>query len=114
MADFEYLIVYHIIKYRRKVVNQNITTAFPNKSKKEIKHIEKGFYHWFADYFFEAVKLLSISDSELRRRFKTANSEEVEKCFQEGQDVATILGHYCNWEWLSCVGIDLPKSRVMR
>jgi len=113
MADFEYLIVYHIIKYRRKVVNQNITTAFPDKSKKEIKDIERGFYHWFADYFFEAVKLLSISDRELRRRFKTANSEEVEKCFQEGQDVATILGHYCNWEWLSCVGIDLPKSRVM-
>jgi len=113
MADFEYLIVYYIIKYRRKVVYKNISTAFPDKSKKEIKDIERGFYHWFADYFFEAVKLLSISDRELRRRFKTVNSEEVEKCFQEGQDVATILGHYCNWEWLSCVGIDLPKSRIM-
>jgi KDO2-lipid IV(A) lauroyltransferase len=27
--------------------------------------------------------------------------------------VAAILGHYCNWEWLSCVGIDLPPERVM-
>ena len=79
MADFEYLIIYHIIKYRRKVVNENIATAFPDKNKKEIRYIEKGFYHWFADYFFEAVKLLSISDRELRRRFKTVNSEEVEK-----------------------------------
>ena len=113
MADFEYLIIYHIIKYRRKVVNENIATAFPDKNKKEIRYIEKGFYHWFADYFFEAVKLLSISDRELRRRFKIVNSEEVEKCFQEGQDVATILGHYCNWEWLSCVGINLPQSRIM-
>lgn len=113
MADFEYLIIYHIIKYRRKVVNENIATAFPDKNKKEIRYIEKGFYHWFADYFFEAVKLLSISDRELRRRFKIVNSEEVEKCFQEGQDVATILGHYCNWEWLSCIGIDLPQSRIM-
>jgi KDO2-lipid IV(A) lauroyltransferase len=23
------------------------------------------------------------------------------------------LGHYCNWEWLSTVGIDLPKERKM-
>lgn len=37
----------------------------------------------------------------------------MEQCFQEGQNVAAILGHYCNWEWLSCVGIELPKSRKM-
>ena len=61
----------------------------------------------------EAVKLLSISDKELRQRFQVINSEEVEQCFQEGQNVAGILGHYCNWEWLSCVGIELPKSRKM-
>ncbi len=51
---------------------------------------------------------------ELRQRFQVINSEEVEQCFQEGQNVAAILGHYCNycnWEWLSCVGIELPKSR---
>ena len=72
---------------------------------------QKKFYRWFSDYFFEAVKLLSISDKELRQRFQVINSEEVEQCFQEGQNVAAILGHYCNWEWLSCVGIELPKSR---
>ena len=74
--------------------------------------IEHGFYHWFCDYFFEALKLLSISDEELRRRFTITNSQELEDCFLQGQSVGTILGHYCNWEWLSCVGIDLPPERV--
>ncbi|MGI6232928.1 MAG: lysophospholipid acyltransferase family protein [Prevotella sp.] len=113
LSDIEYLLVYYVVRYRRGIVRRNISSAFPEKSATEIKEIEQQFYHWFCDYFFEAVKLLSISDAELRRRFTIHNSEEVEQCFQEGQDVAAILGHYCNWEWLSCVGIALPKERVM-
>lgn len=112
VADFEYLLIYHVFRYRRSVVRRNLTGAFPEKSMEEIRHIERGFYHWFADYFFEAVKLLSISDEELRRRFRIIGSDEVEQCFREGQNVAAILGHYCNWEWLSCVGIDLPPERM--
>lgn len=111
MADIGYVLLYYIIRYRRGVVRKNLVTAFPEKSIDDIKTIERKFYHWFSDYFFEAIKLLSISDKELRRRFTIINSEEVEQCFQEGQDVAAILGHYCNWEWLSCVGMNLPPER---
>ena len=111
LADIECFMLYHVIRYRRGVVRRNLVTSFPDKSEQEIVQIEKRFYHWFCDYFFEAVKLLSISDAELRRRFTIINSEEVEQCFKEGQDVAAILGHYCNWEWLSCVGMNLPLER---
>lgn len=111
MADIGYVLLYYIIRYRRGVVRKNLVTAFPEKSIDDIKTIERKFYHWFCDYFLEAIKLLSISDKELRCRFTIINSEEVEQCFQEGQDVAAILGHYCNWEWLSCVGMNLPPER---
>ena len=111
MADIGYVLLYYIIRYRRGVVRKNLVTAFPEKSIDDIKTIERKFYHWFCDYFLEAVKLLSISEKELRRRFTIINSEEVEQCFQEGQDVAAILGHYCNLEWLSCVGMNLPPER---
>lgn len=113
LADFEYVIVYHILRYRRGIVRRNLTTSFPEKSEDEILDIEKGFYHWFCDYFFEAVKLLSISDGELRKRFRIFHSDQVEACFEDGQNVAAILGHYGNWEWLSCVGMDLPERRMM-
>lgn len=113
LSDFEYLLVYRLIGYRRKIVRRNLTTSFPEKSEAELRKIEREFYRWFCDYFFEAVKLLTISDAELRRRFQVYGSEEVEARFQRGQNVAAILGHYCNWEWLSCVGIALPPERVM-
>ena len=90
IADFEYLMMYYVIKYRRGIVRKNLTSSFPEKSEEEIIDIEKKFYHWFSDYFFEAVKLLSISDKELRQRFQVINSEEVEQCFQEGQNVCLL------------------------
>lgn len=113
LSDAVYFLAYRVVGYRRRLVRANLTSSFPEKDDKEIVAIERSFYHWLCDYFFEAVKLLSISDRELRRRFTVYGSEEVEACFQRGQNVAAILGHYCNWEWLSCVGIDLPPERAV-
>jgi len=113
LADFEYLMIYHVIGYRRQIVRNNLATSFPEKSEAERRRIEKEFYRWFCDYFFEAVKLLSISEKELRQRFVITNSDVIEQSFREGQNVGAILGHYCNWEWLSCVGIGLPANRAV-
>lgn len=111
LSDFLYVIMYHVAGYRKGVVRKNLKRSFPDKSEAERKQIERKFYHWLCDYFMESIKLLSISEKELRRRFTITNSAEIEQCFEEGQSTAAILGHYCNWEWLSCVGIDLPSSR---
>lgn len=112
LADVGYVLLYHVVRYRRKIVWENLRTSFPEKQEKELRAIEKKYYRWFCDYFLEAVKLLSISEKELRRRFIITNSEAIIECFNRKQSVATLLGHYCNWEWLSCVGIELPSDSV--
>ncbi|MCD8296354.1 MAG: acetyltransferase, partial [Prevotella sp.] len=100
VSDFLYLIVYHIVRYRRALVRGNITSSFPEKSVGECVSIEKGFYRWFCDYFVETVKLLSVSSDELLRHIEFRNADEIEKCFDDGQACAALLGHYCNWELL--------------
>lgn len=111
LSDMFSFLVYHVLRYRRGVVRGNLTSSFPEKSTKEIKRIERQFYHWFCDYFMESIKLLSISDAELNRRFVVKNPEVHEAWFLKGRDTAGILGHYCNWEWLSRVGKDMNQSR---
>ena len=113
LSDIAYIIMYHVVRYRRRIVRHNLTTSFPEKSLDEIKLIERKFYHWFCDYFVETVKLLSISDNELRRRLKIVGAEQIEQHFEAGQDCAALLGHYCNWEWMSCTGIAFPEGRKM-
>lgn len=111
LAGLAYLIVYKLIGYRTRVVRNNLRTSFPEKSQEELKKIEKQFYHWLCDYFFETLKLLSISKKELDKRFIITNPEVITDCFKEGQNVAAILGHYCNWEWLTRVGKDFNNEK---
>ena len=113
LSDLAYIIMYYVVGYRRDVVRKNLTTSFPEKTESEIKGIERKFYHWLCDYFVETIKLLSISDKQLRRRLKVVGAEQIEGHFKAGQDCAALLGHYCNWEWLSCVGIAFPEGRKM-
>ena len=111
LSDIAYLLIYKLIGYRRIVVRNNLTTSFPEKNIDEIKDIERKFYHWFCDYFFEAIKLLSISNRELNRRLLVLNPEVHEQWFLQGRNNAAFLGHYCNWEWLSRVGKDMNQER---
>ena len=104
LADFLFIIIYYVARYRRKIVRKNLCNSFPEKSEKEIKSIERKFYRWFCDYLFETFKLLSISDKNLLKHIDFVGLEGWEDAFDRGQDCATILGHYCNWEWLSATG----------
>lgn len=101
ISDGLYLLLYLVIGYRRKVVRQNLTTAFPEKSADEIRHIERDFYHFFCDYIAESVKLMTISPENLRRRMVFKGTELIDEVVESGQSCAVYLGHYGNWEWVT-------------
>ena len=109
LADFLFIIIYYVARYRRKIVRKNLCNSFPEKSEKEIKSIERKFYRWFCDYLFETFKLLSITDKNLVKHIDFVGLEGLEDAFDRGQDCATILGHYCNWEWLSATGLGYKR-----
>ena len=111
VADALYYLVYHIVRYRRKLVRRNISTAFPDKTATEILSIERGFYHWLCDYFVETIKLASISEKEMRRRMVFHNTDVIDRLTAEGTSVALLLGHFCNWEWVSTLPISIERNR---
>jgi len=109
ISDFIYLVVYRLIGYRKKTVRENLSTSFPEKDKTELRKIEKDFYHFLCDYFMETLKLLSISKEELLQHIEFRGIEELERCYDKGQTCAAILGHYCNWEYLTTTGISFQR-----
>lgn len=108
-SSFVAMLIYHVVRYRRKVVRDNLVTAFPEKSLGEIKRIERGFYQWFCDYFVETVKMFSLTPKKISSHIEFRGLELVEQCFDEGQSVAGVLGHYCNWEYLSTTAVGLQR-----
>lgn len=98
LSDGISFLLYHIIRYRRGVVKNNLEAAFPEKTVAERKKIERDFYTYFTDNWIEFIKLLSISKKELNKRF-TGNYQLVNALYNEGQSVHMLLGHYFNWEY---------------
>ena len=114
-ADAVFPLLYYIIRYRRKLVRRNLQSSFPEKDETWLKQTERQFYHWLCDYVVETVKLLTISDKELLRHVEFRGVEQLEQVFDKNRDCAGILGHYCNWEWLSTTGLAFrhhPQTKV--
>lgn len=99
-SDLVFILVYQIIGYRKKTVRYNLDLVFPDKSSEEKDIITKKFYHHLCDIILESVKSLSISEAELKRRFKPTNIEEIKKLEKEGQSVVLMMAHYASWEWI--------------
>ncbi len=110
MSDMIYLFVYHIVAYRRNTVHHNLATAFPDKDEEEIKQIERRFYHWLCDYMVETIKLMTISSKNIKRRMVFKGTEIIDQFTQKGITCALMLGHYCNWEWISTLPLSVSSN----
>lgn len=110
LSDGLYYLVYHVVRYRRRVVYANLRSSFPEKSEAEIERIAKDFYSFFCDYIVETLKLFSMGEKNIRKRMKFEGLGQVKEDFANGRSVSIYLGHYCNWEWISSLGLHLDEQ----
>jgi len=108
ISDFLYFIIFHIIGYRRKVVYGNLQNAFPDKDKDEIDKIARKFYKHFCDIITETLKELHMSEAEMVKRVRYINPELTNKYFNQNRSIIAVVGHYCNWEWLTGFSLQTP------
>jgi KDO2-lipid IV(A) lauroyltransferase len=99
IADFLYYILYYLIGYRRKVVQENLRNSFPEKTDTERAAIEKKYYKHLTSLIVEIIKMASISKKELQRRFKYNNLELMTDYLKSGKSTFACSAHYGNWEW---------------
>lgn len=99
-SDFLYLLIYRIFGYRKKTVKYNLNLVFPNKTNQEINDITKKFYHHLCDMIVEAIKSLTITESEMRKHFTFNNIELIKELESKDRSVSLMCAHYGSWEWI--------------
>ncbi|CAM4333757.1 lysophospholipid acyltransferase family protein [Zobellia roscoffensis] len=97
-SDFVFFWIYRVVGYRKDVVRQNLELVFPEKTKAEIKDIEKKFYHHMCDMFLEMVKTMSLSKETVKKRYTVKNIEVLQEIEKE-KSILVVCSHYANWEW---------------
>nr|HQU56188.1 lipid A biosynthesis acyltransferase [Chitinophagaceae bacterium] len=112
ISDAIYGLVFYILKYRRKVVFENLHKAFPQKTEKEIRKIAKKFYHNFVDMLVETIKMITISQRTLEKRI-SANWEILDQVYATGKSVQIHVGHNFNWEWGNLLLPRKTKYKVL-
>ncbi|MEI3155531.1 MAG: lysophospholipid acyltransferase family protein [Odoribacter sp.] len=109
-SDFYYILLYYVLRYRRKVVRMNLINSFPEKSLPEIISIEKKFYQHLCDFFVEMYRMWHMSAEEIRRRCVFTNPEVIQHYFDQGKSVIGVLGHYGNWEWMASFSLWMQEE----
>ena len=122
LSDCLFFLIYYLVPYRKKVVYQNLSRSFPEKTPAEIKVLAKKFYRHFCDISLESFKMFSISEKELRERFVFNDMSAVQKLYQEKKSFVFGGGHYNNWEVFAvacqlgiphkCMALYKPLSNV--
>ena len=100
ISDCLYILVYHIVGYRKKIVFENLSIVFPTKLTVEKTKIAKAFYHHFVDILMEMLKSFSITEKEINDHYKYSNIEVLNDLYKDGKSAILVGGHYANWEWI--------------
>ncbi len=99
LSDSLYVVMYLILGYRTKVVRTNLSNAFPNKTRSELRQIEKQFYRYFCDLILETIKTLTIASARIKDRVSFDDPGVFARYFNEKQSVIIVMGHFGNWEF---------------
>lgn len=98
-SSFLAFLIGAVIKYRYKVIYQNLSNSFPELNEKEKKKIIKKVYLNISDIAVESIKSFTMSKKQIRKRLIVLNPELLNDLHKLSQGVIGVTGHYANWEW---------------
>ncbi|MEM9000841.1 MAG: lysophospholipid acyltransferase family protein [Bacteroidota bacterium] len=110
LSNVVYLLVYHVIGYRKKVVGDNLGLVFSNKAPDEIIDIQKRFYRHMCDMFLEMIKTMGITHAQLQERFVFTNVEVLHQLEAKGHSVMLLFPHYASWEWVIALDAHISSK----
>lgn len=109
-SDIFFLLNYYIIGYRKKIVFHNLKNSFPEKTKPELRKIERKFFRNFGDFMMETLKTFTISKKELEKIVEYENLQFFENAYQQKKNVIILTGHTFNWEFTTLFAQKVPQQ----
>ncbi len=100
LSDIFYLVLYHLVGYRRKVVRDNLTACFPDWDAKRLRQVERRFYRHLSDLIIEGAYNLYASPQSIKRRYRITNRQLIDRYYEQGRTVVLMSAHYGNWEYM--------------
>ncbi|MFH0758875.1 MAG: lysophospholipid acyltransferase family protein [Bacteroidota bacterium] len=116
ISDFFFLLAFHVAGYRKRVVFENLSKAFPESDQARIRKLAKKFYHHLCDLILESAVSHFYSRSKAMTRITYKNPELLGNLYRQGKMVMAVTAHYGNWEYLSTLSLqsDYPVIGIYK
>lgn len=89
------VLIFDVLRFRRKLILRNIGTAFPKMpDASKIKTGRASLYHFFLSIF----EFLASRHTDITRRVSVKNPEVVQEVLARGQGMYAVVSHMGNWE----------------
>lgn len=112
LSDLLWPFLYHVVRYRRRVVETNLRNAFPEKGPEEREKIARRFYRHLTDMIVETLKAMHMNSEQIRKRFFVPDTSITDRFFSEGRDVVALASHYNNWEGYSSLQLSAKHTVI--
>lgn len=107
LSDGLAFLLYYVIRYRKKVIADNLRRAFPEKTDKEIRDITRKSYLNLTDVLLETLKSFTLPVEEVTRRCRPVNPELLNRYLDQSKPLILVGTHLGNWEYS---GLSMPPA----
>jgi KDO2-lipid IV(A) lauroyltransferase len=98
----------------RRIAEQNVAAAFPERSASECRAIVRGAFRHFGRLLLEFLRFDMLSPEEMLQRVEWQGEEHVRAAHAQGKGVLFVTGHFGFWELQALVhALRLPPMAVM-
>ena len=105
-------LLYHLFKYRRHVVEENIRLTLTHLSPEEQKAVGRRFYRHLAELMLHEARYAYRSDEQVRQLFRLEQIELLDQLYEAGhRQVFVLLGHIGPWELMGSSALHLDRNR---
>ena len=111
ISDFLFIVLYHVVGYRRNVVRENLKNSFPEQNESWRLEVERKFYRNFCDLVVETLKTTTLSEKDLQERNRFRGQLNADEWLRQGVNLNGLSSHLANWEWLGLLTCYSIKHR---
>jgi KDO2-lipid IV(A) lauroyltransferase len=98
-------LAFYVDNSRRRVALENLTHAFPSRTRGEIEGIARAMFGHFGAVLLELLKLSTLTDAGMTALVDVDGADRVNQAYQQGRGVLFMTGHFGYWE---VQGVMLP------
>lgn len=103
LSEVVTFLVYRLVGYRKKVVFQNLTNSFPERTPEDIKRIARKYFRHLSVMIVENMYLRFVPKKRFSSMLNIEDTTLLDRFYKENKNLIIMLGHFGNWEYGSVI-----------